>query len=488
MRPARPSSFFVAVALALLSATVLPLTAHGNGFTGGLALPGIALTSAKYVVQAGDTLYGIATHTGISASDAPDWIDSVVKLNGLSDADHLSVGQQLQLPDGSAASPSSGSTASSAATSSYTVQPGDTLGGIGDKLGLAGGALQDWIARVVKLNSLASADALTAGQKLQVPGALTAGAGTAQAASSLPAPPLATLTYTVQPGDTLAAIGSRFGVADADLQGWLASVVTVNGLDTADRLSVGQQLRLPGVAGASAAAAASTAPATPPPPAPGASVAYTIQAGDTISSIGAKLGISGDRLASWVEQVLRLSGLASTDLLHEGQVIQIPVAEDNASLVHQATGTADSADTKAPSAVGSGPSVPYTVQPGDSLSAIGDKFGITPSQLPDWIALVLKLNGLSDANSIAAGKELRLPAPPSVAATTLSSATQNGPDKPTSESSCFYTVRSGDSWQTIATKLGVPVAGLQAWVTQVSSLNGIDPALLPIGDALRIPC
>lgn len=45
-------------------------------------------------------------------------------------------------------------------------------------------------------------------------------------------------TYAVQPGDTLSAIASRFGVSPADLR-------RVNGIDDPDSLPVGQELLIP---------------------------------------------------------------------------------------------------------------------------------------------------------------------------------------------------------------------------------------------------
>lgn len=48
-------------------------------------------SSGEYTVQDGDTLYGIAGKYGTS-------VDAIVELNGLADADFLSIGQVLQIP------------------------------------------------------------------------------------------------------------------------------------------------------------------------------------------------------------------------------------------------------------------------------------------------------------------------------------------------------------------------------------------------------
>jgi len=58
----------------------------GAGQNGGGSTP-----SGKYTVQDGDTLFGIASRLGTST-------DAIVSLNGLADADFLSIGQELLIP------------------------------------------------------------------------------------------------------------------------------------------------------------------------------------------------------------------------------------------------------------------------------------------------------------------------------------------------------------------------------------------------------
>src|SRR5690554_1076701 len=85
--------------LALVLATVTPASA-----------------SETYVVSPGDTLSGIALRYGIS-------VDTLVRLNGIQNPNVIYAGQQISVssstgqPSGQPASPSS----------TYTVQPGDTL-------------------------------------------------------------------------------------------------------------------------------------------------------------------------------------------------------------------------------------------------------------------------------------------------------------------------------------------------------------------------
>src|SRR6185295_2992144 len=52
-------------------------------------------------------------------------------------------------------------------------------------------------------------------------------------------------TYTVKPGDTLAAIASGQGVTGADQAAWIAEVLRLNGIADAKLLAAGQELTLP---------------------------------------------------------------------------------------------------------------------------------------------------------------------------------------------------------------------------------------------------
>ena len=152
--------------------------------------------------------------------------------------------------------------------SSYTVLAGDTLSGIGDATGIA------WQV-IAQLNGLTQYSSLRVGQTLVLPTptaaptetpVVVAGSPTPTAqstATATPAPtatatttpspspmPTATpepsataagagTTYRVQWGDTLAIIGTRFGIP------W-QTIAAANGLSAASTLQVGQQLIIPG--------------------------------------------------------------------------------------------------------------------------------------------------------------------------------------------------------------------------------------------------
>jgi LysM repeat protein len=145
----------------------------------------------------------------------------------------------------------------------------------------------------------------------------------------------------VRPGDSLSAIGARLGVD------W-HSIASANGVDgPAYVIHPGQDLVIPG-AGVPA-----------PAPAPPQGSVYTVRSGDSLSAIGARLGVSWRSIAT----ANGISGPAY--VIYPGQVLAIPGAG------------------AAPAPAGR----TYTVVSGDSLSAIGAKVGV------DWHAIAAK-NGI----------------------------------------------------------------------------------------------
>jgi LysM repeat protein len=114
----------------------------------------------------------------------------------------------------------------------YTVQPGDTLGKIAAQFGTS-------VDAIVQANGLGDANLISVGQQLVIPvpggGGVTADAPQVQAAPS--AGPTGPSTYTVQPGDTLSGIASRYGTS-------VNQLASLNGLGNPNLLSVGQVIRL----------------------------------------------------------------------------------------------------------------------------------------------------------------------------------------------------------------------------------------------------
>lgn len=96
---------------------------------------------------------------------------------------------------------------------------------------------------------------------------------------------------------------------------------------------------------------------------------YTVQSGDTLSSIAAKFGTNYQALAS-------LNGISNPNLIYVGQVLRV-------------SGSASAG------------SVYYTVRAGDNLSAIASRYGTSYQS-------IAALNGLANPNLIYAGQTLKI--------------------------------------------------------------------------------
>lgn len=118
-------------------------------------------------------------------------------------------------------------------------------------------------------------------------------------------------SYSVQPGDTLSAIASQYGVS-------VEILVQLNQIANPDLIIVGQQLAIPGAAQPPAEIPYSP-PATEPtsPGTGGGTPSYAVQSGDTLSGIADSFGVS-------VADLVSANGISNPDLIVTGQVLVIP--------------------------------------------------------------------------------------------------------------------------------------------------------------------
>ncbi|MGH2410375.1 MAG: LysM peptidoglycan-binding domain-containing protein, partial [Chloroflexota bacterium] len=230
----------------------------------------------------------------------------------------------------------------------YTVQAGDTLSGIAGTYGTTVGAL-------ITANKLSNGDTIMPGQILVIAGPGAASTATAASVSSNQS------MYTVQPGDTLSAIAGQVGVS-------LDALAAANNLATPYLITAGESLTIP--------------TASSPANAPSAAM-YSVQAGDTLSTIAGNYGVSVDALAV-------ANNLSAPFLLIVGQRLVIPAA----------AGTAASAPTT--SAVSGTVAATYVVQPGDTLAGIAGRLGFSLDSL-------VSANNLTDPSALQAGQSLALP-------------------------------------------------------------------------------
>ncbi len=113
------------------------------------------------------------------------------------------------------------------------------------------------------------------------------------------------------------------------------------------------------------------------------SITYTVQAGNTLSSIASQYGVTISQLEQW-------NNLSNPNYIYVGETLTI-----------YTNGSSNSSNNSGSSNTNSGSSVTYTVQSGDTLSSIASQYGVTVSQLEQW-------NNLSNPNYIYVGETLTI--------------------------------------------------------------------------------
>lgn len=187
---------------------------------------------------------------------------------------------------------------------SYTIVRGDTISAIARRFNV------DTTA-VLQLNKLSATTLIYPGQTIKLKGTATAApAKPAPPAPSAPSTQGSATVYTVVAGDTLGAIAAKHGVP-------LSSIFSWNGLSGSSIIYPGQKIKVSG--GSAPSAPAAPAPAPAPAPLAGTG-SYTIKAGDTLSSIASRHGVSLAALMAANNNV------TATTVIYPGQKLTIPGA------------------------------------------------------------------------------------------------------------------------------------------------------------------
>jgi len=201
--------------------------------------------------------------------------------------------------------------------------------------------------------------------------------------------------YTVKKGDSLWKIANKYNTTVEKLK-------SANNLKT-NTLSVGQKLVIPSISVS-----------------PEVSDTYIVQKGDSLWSIANKFNMT-------VSELKNLNNLTN-NLLSIGQVLKIKDSSSNGETT-------------------------YTVQKGDSLWVIANKYGITTEELKSYNNLTSNLLSIGQVLKIPQGK----------------TSTEN-----------IYTVKKGDSLWTIANRYNTTVE-------KIKVLNNLTSNLLSVGQQLKIP-
>ena len=101
------------------------------------------MTTIYYIVEPGDTLWGIAQYFGTTVND-------IARYNGLAFPDKIFPGQQLRIP-----------TTAGQAPMWYVVRPGDTLWSIGQRYGIT-------VPEILQLNNFDNPDVIYPGRLLRL--------------------------------------------------------------------------------------------------------------------------------------------------------------------------------------------------------------------------------------------------------------------------------------------------------------------------------
>jgi len=242
---------------------VLLLSLAGS-VTGVHAAPEAA--STVHVVQWGETLTSIGARYGVTV-----W--EIMQANGLTNANRIYVGQRLVIPlHGTPPTQ----------PSYYTVQVGDTLSAIALRFGTT-------VEAIMGANHLTNWY-IYPGQQLIIPPP-----GSSVPPGHPPVPPAQTY-YIVKWGDTLSGIAWRFGTT-------VEAIMQANNLYSPWRIYAGQLLVIPR--------------GTARPPSQPPATYYTVQAGDTLSSIAWRYGTT-------VWAIMQANNLTHPGLIYPGQVLVIP--------------------------------------------------------------------------------------------------------------------------------------------------------------------
>jgi LysM repeat protein len=192
---------------------------------------------------------------------------------------------------------------------------------------------------------------------------------------------------------------------------------------------------------------------------------HVVGQGESLSSIAAQDGLSVDTLAA-------ANGLSPDTQLLAGSTIQIPPQGTTAVTPVSASSTtggaagdgdADSDETGAGTAVpaSTGTSGVYVVQPGDTLSAIAARSGVSVDSLA-------AANGLDPTAYLLTGTVIHLAGSSSSSAGTMVPVSDTTTTTSTSGVGASYVVQAGDTLSAIAARSGESVRALAAD-------NGLDP-------------
>lgn len=390
----------------------------------------------KYTVVAGDTLYGISRKNNISTQE-------ILALNGWSSAPPLQIGQEIIVAKSNSNTPPP-SNSSTTNTSTYTVAKGDSLYAIGRKYGVTP-------SEILALNGLSPSDGLYIGQVLKIP---SKDSSNTSSSTITPTPTTSTpssqpdqKTHTVSAGESLYAISRKYSTTPQ-------AILEENGLGNNAPIYIGQTLKIPSAAPKTTPITSTTTVKSTPTTQD--KIVYTVQQGDTLYQISRKVGLSP-------QQILALNGLDGSTPIYIGQELKVKGVP---KVAPEVTTPSPNESSKT-----------HTVQRGESLYAIGRKYGCSPAE-------ILAANNMAIDATIYIGQPLKIPAKST--AKPVNPITPPPPVHPTptppapTNNLRVYTVQSGDYISKIAKKFNITPQALVA-------ANKLPQGRIYVGQQLMIP-
>ena len=221
-----------------------------------------------YVVQAGNTLSGIAARFGTT-------VQALAQLNNITNPNLIYVGQVLKIYGNNKVQRGNNNF-----STTYVVQSGDTLSGIAARFGTT-------IQELVQLNDISNPNLIYVGEVLKLPvsNSVKSGASSNQYQT----------TYVVKPGNTLSGIAARFGTT-------VQYLARINGISNPNLIYPGQILKIR-ASGVSSQGV-------------GATTTYVVKVGDTLSGIAARFGTT-------VADLVSLNDISNPNLIYAGQVLKV---------------------------------------------------------------------------------------------------------------------------------------------------------------------
>ena len=385
---------------------------------------------STYTVLSGDTLATIALKNGVNWRDIAKW-------NQVDPTGTLFVGATLYLYDAKPQIDAPVETSKKSTDShptTYVVKPNDSLTGVANQFDLS-------VSQLASYNNLNSSSNLFVGQKLKLKDSADdrlseIGKTVVRADTSKPVAKIKTKTYVVKRGEYLKIIADRYALSVNELADLTA------GLDTAGSLYVGQKINVPlhDVKESEAKLESKVVDQTKFKNVKAETTykteSYKVQSGDTLSSIAIQSKMTLGELAE-------LNKLNPSKGLLAGQVIKIP----------EGSSTPDS----------------YSVQSGDSLTSVANKYNLQVSQIAE-------LNGLRDNSGLVVGQKLKLTGQAPVKET-QSSRNDNRAEVADKD---IHIVKSGETLASIARKYKLQQSFLV-------TLNGLSRnEALQVGQSLKI--